>query len=72
MDGYPGSEAATEENSFSNDLAAEELPSNFGRFGSLSTADACLLGEISSEGDDDEDEDDDSEELPESRSNGSG
>ena len=72
MDACPGSEAATEENSFSNDLAAEELLSNFGRFGSLSAEDVCLLGEISGEGDDDEDEDDDSEELPESRPNGSG
>ena len=63
--GCPGSEAAAEDNSLSNDLT-EELPSNFGRFGSLSTNEACLLRVIYCDGDEDEEEDDDSEELPES------
>ena len=65
VDGCPGSEAATDANSLSNGLAAEELPSNFGRFGSLSTDEVCLMGVVSCDGGDDEDEDDDSEELPE-------
>ena len=63
-DGCPDSKAAAEENSLSNDLT-EELPSNFGRFGSSSTNDVCLLGVVSGDGDQDE-ERDDSEELPES------
>ena len=53
--GNPGSDAATDEDARSKDVAGE-LPSTLGPLTSLSADEVCLLGVVSEEDDEDEDE----------------